>query len=537
MSQVKFIQLGTVSEPKKNYEVNGSNEYSTLLNQAIQDHPGAVIFTTFIKSATGKPKNEIYANGQLYSAGGSGSGAVYYGTVNVGTDGQIENFSKDHDGAEPEVGNVYIYDPKDTSTGTINASNGDQDKTKGGYIADCTAYYYNGSKWVAFTGNVNAENVWFPDGVQRTAGWGIKNATTNNTVTTECKNNNLKQLLEYYLVQEVWPTPSIGHSQVPNFSVTAGDVSIAESDLTLTYNQSKTVKVTYTAPTTTSVATSYTPQSYISKMTYGYKESLTGDKNPSDSKTVQSNIVYSTVSNPAQGDIKVGIKKGDTIDDTNCNTATPSAQITKVEYTYTVPTDAITSNSGITVTFISGGTYADNFKCSWKDAKNNKVTQVTCPSISSIYYLSNKGAADEDHTKSISEQLQTLPTTPSHSHNTISLNYKVGYPVYLRYKSNANSSWTYTTAKTYYSNNKDFSWTLPQMIDKGTYQLSQILIPDLKNVSINSTGKLWVNNQSNNNYLYDGKSTDTYNGLTYKIITFKSTMACAQGASLKIQLN
>lgn len=526
MSQVKFIQLGTITKPKKNYVVDGKNEYTTDLQSAINSYPGAVIFTTFIKSATGKPKNEIYANGQLYSAGGSGSGAVYYGTVDVGADGQIENFSSTHEGAEPEVGNVYIYDPTD-----------DAEKTSGGNIADCTAYYYDSSKWVAFTGNVNAENVWFPNGVQRTAGWGIKNATTNNTVTTECKNNNLKQLLEYYLVQEVWPTPSIGHSQVPNFSVTAGDVSIAESNLTLTYNDPKTVKVTYTAPTTTSVATSYTPQSYISKMTYGYKESLTGDKNSGNSKTVSANTVYSTVSNPTQGDIKVGIKKNTAIDNTNCSTATPSDEITKVEYTYTVPTTAITSKSGITVTFISGGTYADNFRCSWKDVKQNPVTNVTCPSISSIYYLSNKGAADEDHTKSISEQSQTLPTTPSHSHNTISLNYKVGYPVYLRYKSDANSSWTYTTAQTYYSDNKEFSWTLPQMIDKGTCQLSQILIPNLTEVSIDSTGKLWVNNQVNNNYSYDGTSTDTYNGLTYKIITFKNTMACAQGANLKIKLN
>ena len=272
-------------------------------------------------------------------------------------------------------------------------------------------------------------------------------------------------------------------------------------------------------------------------MTYGYKESLTGDKNSGNSKTVSANTVYSTVSNPTQGDIKVGIKKNTAIDNTNCSTATPSDEITKVEYTYTVPTTAITSKSGITVTFISGGTYADNFRCSWKDVKQNPVTNVTCPSISSIYYLSNKGAADEDHTKSISEQSQTLPTTPSHSHNTISLNYKVGYPVYLRYKSDANSSWTYTTAQTYYSDNKEFSWTLPQMIDKGTCQLSQILIPNLTEVSIDSTGKLWVNNQVNNNYSYDGTSTDTYNGLTYKIITFKNTMACAQGANLKIKLN
>ena len=155
MSQVKFIQLGTLDAPKQHYG-DSPTEYEILVNSTITNNPGAIIFTTFVKSAEGKPKNEIYANGQLYSAGGSGSGAVYYGTDKVDSNGQIENFYKDHEGAEPEKGNVYIYNPDDDSA-----------KTPGGNIADCTAYYYNGDKWVAFTGNVNAENVWFSTAIQR----------------------------------------------------------------------------------------------------------------------------------------------------------------------------------------------------------------------------------------------------------------------------------------------------------------------------------------------------------------------------------
>lgn len=215
MSQVKFIQLGTITEPKKNYVVDGNNEYTTDLQSAINSYPGAVIFTTFIKSATGKPKNEIYANGQLYSAGGSGSGAVYYGTVDVGADGQIENFSSTHEGAEPEVGNVYIYDPTD-----------DAEKTSGGNIADCTAYYYDSSKWVAFTGNVNAENVWFPNGVDRTEAWGTKAKDSSGKIQNECVDMNLREVLDYYLVKEMDPELVSGYH---NDTYPTWSISLANS--------------------------------------------------------------------------------------------------------------------------------------------------------------------------------------------------------------------------------------------------------------------------------------------------------------------
>lgn len=265
MSQVKFIQLGTVSEPKKNYEINGSNEYSTLLSQAIQNHPGAVIFTTFIKSATGKPKNEIYANGQLYSAGGNGSGAVYYGTVDVGADGSIENFSEDHEGAEPEVGNVYIYDPTDNA-----------EKTSGGNIADCTAYYYDSGKWVAFTGNVNAENVWFNDNLILAGAYTqVGNVTKdlNGTGTLTAKNKNLKQVLESVFTKELYPQSITGPTYSFSASVSAPSIVIKKASATSNLSNNAQLEVGTQVDLSKLVQnnSSSSEQITVSGLTYGYK--------------------------------------------------------------------------------------------------------------------------------------------------------------------------------------------------------------------------------------------------------------------------
>ena len=426
MSQVKFIQLGTVSEPKKNYEINGSNEYSTLLSQVIQNRPGAIIFTTFIKSAASKPENEIYVNGQLYSVsgGGSGSGAVYYGTDKVDADGQIINFSSNHEGAVPEKGNVYIYDPAD-----------DTGKTNGGNIADCTAYYYDGTKWVAFTGNVNAENVWFPDGVQRTAGWGTKLATTNNTVTTECKNKNLKQLLEYYLVTTLWPSNvTTSQTAAPIFTATDGTITCDDDTeylLVPNTDTNPTVTFTYTALDSKSMSKTspYSVYSTISGMTYGYKESESGNRiaNTSVNSTPKS-ITY-TISS-ASGSIQVGkLGKNGAIDSNySGTTVTVSDTQDKATWTYTVPAKELTDNGSITA--ISGGTYFKSQRATWK-YNDSKVTTITPNNIGPLYYCNNKLEVDLDHTKTTVTTQISLPSEPTGNRSTKTFNYKVYQPIFL----------------------------------------------------------------------------------------------------------
>lgn len=401
MSQVKFIQLGTVSEPKKNYEVNGSNEYSTLLNQAIQDHPGAVIFTTFIKSATGKPKNEIYANGQLYSAGGSGSGAVYYGTVDVGANGQIENFSSNHEGAEPEVGNVYIYDPDD-----------DAEKTSGGNIADCTAYYYDGGKWVAFTGNVNAENVWFPNGIDRTEAWGTKTKDSSGTIQNECVDMNLREVLDYYLVKEMDPTLDSGYH---NDTYPTWSVSLTNSfptELTIKNGTSTGAKVTSGSLVKVGdkfylSEQSFTPSlscgkagaedtqtygpAYISGLGYGYwnVESEVGNKTKlkKDALTtinhvghIHGNTISGTItydSNQTDGDNTLSVTTT-TFTDSNSTTSDTKRGSNRL----TVGARTLTAQEGVN---------GVKLELSVGNTWSRTAQSVTIPGINTVYACTNKG--------------------------------------------------------------------------------------------------------------------------------------------------
>lgn len=264
MSQVEFIQLGTAAEPKKNYEIEGINEYSTVLSHIIQDHPGAVIFTTFIKSASGKLENEIYANGQLYSVSGGGSGAVYYGTEKVDANGQIENFSSNHEGAVPEKGNVYIYDPDDA------------EKTNGGNIADCTAYYYDGTKWVAFTGNVNAENVWFNQDFILAGNYTqVGNITKdlNGTGTFSSNKKNLKQVLESVFTKELYPQNITGPTYTFSTSVTAPSIVIKKASATSNLSSRTSLEVGTQLSLSKLVqnSSSSSEQITVSGLTYGYK--------------------------------------------------------------------------------------------------------------------------------------------------------------------------------------------------------------------------------------------------------------------------
>lgn len=94
---------------------------------------------------------------------------------------------------QPKHGDYYVQEV------AINGSD----------VPSRTAYIYDSVKstWVALDGNVTAENVYFPDGIQRTAAFGFKSAVQD--IQTECTGMNLKSLLEWYLVQEQYPKVSV----------------------------------------------------------------------------------------------------------------------------------------------------------------------------------------------------------------------------------------------------------------------------------------------------------------------------------------
>lgn len=92
-----------------------------------------------------------------------------------------------------------------------NPKNGDyyiqETPINGSDVPSRTAYIYNGTAWQALDGNVTAENVYFPDGLQRTAKFGFQPESEN--IKTECVGLNLKDLLEWYLVEEKYPSINI----------------------------------------------------------------------------------------------------------------------------------------------------------------------------------------------------------------------------------------------------------------------------------------------------------------------------------------
>lgn len=96
--------------------------------------------------------------------------------------------------------------------------------TEDGAVASRTAYYYDGEKWVAMDGNVNAENVYFAKDLTTTSA--IGNITlTNGQATIAAAGKNLKQVFDTIFVKEQNPTitqPSVSFSSVTSGSVEIG---------------------------------------------------------------------------------------------------------------------------------------------------------------------------------------------------------------------------------------------------------------------------------------------------------------------------
>ena len=176
MNQVKFIQLTATT----------TENYQSKIEQTLQSCPGAIIFV----ANNGEGKQEIWANGQKYEVGG-GASNVIYGDKPVNANGKVV-LEEDENGDPVKVqsgeeGSIYVY--------------------KG--LTSQTAYYWSDDKWEPF--NVDAENVWFPNGFRRTEAWGVVGAT-NGTVENDIKPGigespkNLIQVFEHYLVKPTFPS-------------------------------------------------------------------------------------------------------------------------------------------------------------------------------------------------------------------------------------------------------------------------------------------------------------------------------------------
>ena len=155
-------------------------------------------FVNLVDSSNSNVKVSILDSSIVLTAPGS------HANITVGT------VSPEESGLAPSHGDYYVKEEVITE--------------KLGAEPRRTAYIYNADDeiWQALDGNVDATNVFFKNGVNRTAAIGVLPATVNGEIENEGKAMNLKELLEYYLVEEMYPTvlASTGIANVSKYAIT-----------------------------------------------------------------------------------------------------------------------------------------------------------------------------------------------------------------------------------------------------------------------------------------------------------------------------
>lgn len=267
-NKVKFIQLGTDADPVVQETYNGGVSTERSLAYTKAQYPGAIIFATFLNEDN-EVDQEIWANGVKYSVGGGGGGTVYMGTCAIDSNGE---FTKDDKGEY--TGSVFKgYKSSDNTALDLSSA-----KFKDGDIyvlckalgtawdsLTSTGFVYQNKRWEALAGSVNAENVWFPNGINRTELWGVKAKT--NDVQTECAGNNLKTLLEYYLVKPSFPTVTTSYA---NTSIPTWNISYASAPELKVYTTNA-----YTTQATNNATVEVGTQYYVPSLSCNFEISAT----------------------------------------------------------------------------------------------------------------------------------------------------------------------------------------------------------------------------------------------------------------------
>lgn len=410
MSKVKFIQLSAASK----------SQYDTKLADAQSSYPGAIIFVTYTDDTdNNKQKQEIWANGTKYEVGG-GAGNVVYGDVPVNANGVAEGYT----GSE---GSIYVYTGQNTQT----------------------AYYWKGNKWNPF--NVDAENVWFPKGIQRTALFGTKSAETD--IQTEAVGYNLKDLFEYYLVEEIFPNvePIEATANTGSYSI---DMAIPNTALSSYMNKTSTLAevgthYTFKGLSLTENATHDGEESYTGTSSsipgiqkYGYKTQLSDTSLSTaelKSKTPSIKCTYESNFTTAKATVSIKKVKG-------FNGISDATDESKVVDSQEEPTANVLTLAAQTGKVIHG---SNQLRLSWSNTAyvtRSFSNQVNAEAIQA-YYASNKGNTDSDHFVSIGEVTWTTITDASDKTYTASSFSVTGvYPLYTngveQDVTNTSGSWT-----------------------------------------------------------------------------------------------
>lgn len=382
MSKVKFIQWGTPEKPKT-YQ-----EYTESFEDVKSQYPGGVIFVTYTDDNK-KQKQEIWANGVQYSVGGGGGGNVIYGTTAVGSDGTAGDITGDE-------GYIYIYQ-SDTAQ---------------------TAYYWNNGKWKPF--NVDAENIYFPNGFERTEAWGYFTASADGTLKNETKPTegelpkNLVQVFEHYLVKPIFPTGVKVQANVPNATFTAAYTAASPISISAVYKNTnlatnKHVLVNSEISLSSAFNSAIKIANHVETLVYG-PISITGmtyggrhKSENSESFTVFTQTSLSgdsvTLTSEANSSVTRGartlkLQKGNnttplqtvTHDSTNTN---DGLSLTDVSYTVSCGSQTIKAIGS------TGSVFERTIK---KDSKEYNDTSVTIPKLpyTDIEYYNNKKSETND---------------------------------------------------------------------------------------------------------------------------------------------
>ena len=365
MSKVQFIQWGTDVSPKKftdRWAVDEQNKPtgpSTSFSELLAAYTGGVIFVTYKDAKDKDLVQEIWANGVQYSVGGGG-GNIIYGTTAPDADGIVTVEDNTVTGSE---GYIYIY----------TQANGLQ-----------TAYYWNVNKWSAF--EVEAEHVWFPDGVLRTERWGSA-VTENSTPTAECVGKNLKEVMEYYLVKEKFTKSTItrANTTAPSFTGALTTTPTLEVDSYILLNAEKDIVGTY-YPTVSKSSNcvqsgnlTFGPQT-INNST-GYKLTTTDTTYTAGNKFGDSIVVTADVGDIVQGSGTVVVRVG-TVDKASANY---TASDTSKQVTWSVDTTKLGEYTASLV-----ATNSTSCSATYKQG-DTSVEYVNIPAIATIYPVTNKG--------------------------------------------------------------------------------------------------------------------------------------------------
>lgn len=494
---VKFYRLGSSSN-------DSSVSYEQYQSYITGDASvGGIVFARVYDPEKNKTTQFIWANGIEYNLGAGSSNAK----IDVSTADPSVYF----EGKTPSHGDYYVKEE-------YVSDNVNVEPKRTAYIFDSTLDNYAGD-WVALDGNVNATNVYFPEGFLRTKAWGTQGDRTE-IKSDDIQGKNLKEVLEFYLVEELWPSVS---ATTGTASATTYAISINKPGSIASYmNKSATLAFVDTVYT-------FNGMSIDSSASHNGPASINGTKSTISGMANGSTIDLNIDVNPNLKSVERGPLTATAEYTTNFNDASITAVLDVSGFT---GIDAVTKNVGVeqgdTLVFSSdSGTIVEGnntITLSWvTDASVSRtLTPVGDDNIPAMtyYYASNKGNVNNAHaaqTNAVEWSNVANATKPTYT--TTSFTVKGVYGIFTNGVKNTKSS-----AGGIGESNANFKWS-----DNNTYH-------DQESTSANYTKwDLWDNSSNRTMYINVGNfSGDDSGNQPIVFIPKKLGLSIETGSSHKV---